>query len=56
MEEIFPEKNKNIGDVCKEMYVMVANDHTPVTGLVQGVRIIMFEEKKEEDPHYDGPR
>ena len=56
MEEIFPEENKNVGDVCKEMHTMVTNDRIPVTALVNGVRIIMFEEKKEVDTYYDGPR
>lgn len=45
----------DIGDYFKELYTRVGKDN-PVTGWVNGVRIIMFIEEKSRDPYYDGPR
>lgn len=56
MEEIYPETGRDIGDICEDLHQMVIDDHTPVTALVNGVRIIMFEEEKVQVPEYDGPR
>jgi hypothetical protein len=57
MEEMIPERiGQDIGMFCKEMYLRVKEDGDPVTALLNDVRIIMFTEKRFEDPHYDGPR
>lgn len=46
---------KDIGDICKEMYLKVDRNN-PVMGLINGIRVIMFVEEHVVDPHYDGPR
>lgn len=56
MEEIQPDYlGKSVGDFCTDMYHKV-DKNNPVTGWVNGVRIIMFVEEQIVDPHYDGPR
>jgi hypothetical protein len=47
MEELKPEyfgKDSTIGTFCAEMYHKTA-DKNPVTGLFNGVRIVMFTEE-----------
>lgn len=39
---------KDIGEICTEMYLKVDKTN-PVTGLVNGVRIIMFVEEQSVD-------
>lgn len=46
MEEIFPIVGEDIGDVCRTMYHKLIDEDVPVTSLVNGVRIIMFEEER----------
>lgn len=46
---------QDVGEYFKEMYHRVDRNN-PVTGWVNGVRIIMFIEEKSSDPFYDGPR
>lgn len=39
---------KNVGDLCTEMYHRV-NKNNPVTGLMNGVRVVMFVEEQTVD-------
>ena len=62
MEEVdaakFVTGDKDIEDIeeyLKELYHRVSRNN-PVTGWVNGVRIVMFSEEENVDPYYDGPR
>lgn len=56
MEELYPAPEEDVGKFLKKMYVRVEDERDSITALVGDVRVIMFEERRFVDPHYDGPR